>query len=68
MRTPISSQPSWREPDLVEALADGLAQLMVAKYRARHPQGSQQPAGATVVSRQGLNHHDDEPGHQEDRP
>lgn len=50
MRTPISTRSSRQDPDRAEALADGLAELLVAEYRRRnprYPQHNQQ--GLTVM-------------------
>lgn len=60
MRTPVHAMPPQR-PDLVEALADGLAELLVSEFRRRHAQGNQQALAATVASPRGTNHVDDAP-------
>lgn len=60
MRTPVHAMPPQR-PDLVEALADGLAELLVSEYRRRHPPRNQQVLGATVETSRGINHLDDAP-------
>lgn len=58
MRTPVP-QTSIAQGELTEQteqLAGGLAQLLVAEYRRRHPQHNQHDLAGTVVSRRGLDH------------
>lgn len=56
MRTPVLIPTSRQDPHRTEALADALAELLVAEYRRRHPQHNQQDLAATVVSPSGPNH------------
>lgn len=61
MRTPQPTQSPITQRELTEQLADGLAALLVAEFRARHPEYFQQDRVPTVVSPSGLNHTGDEP-------
>lgn len=55
MRTPVLTHAPQQDPHMAEALADGLAELLVAEYRRRHSQHNQQDLPATVASPSGLN-------------
>jgi len=67
VRTPVLTCAPRQDPNLAEALADGLAELLVAEYRRRHPQRNQQDLAATVDSPSGLNHTADELADEADR-
>lgn len=56
MRTPVLTHTSQQDPHRAEALADGLAELLVAEYRRRHSQHNQQDLAETVVPPSGPNH------------
>lgn len=65
MRTPVS-QTLTAQQDLTDAVADGLAALLVSEYRRRHSQDNQPVPSVTVVSPRGPNHSDDESANGED--
>lgn len=59
MRTPVPQTPAAPR-ELTDAIADGLAALLVSEYRRRHSQHNQHDPAATVVSPSGLDHGNDE--------
>jgi len=65
VRTPVPQTPIAQR-ELTEELADGLAALLVAEFRRRHRPQNQEVLAATVVSRRGHDHLDDEPADRED--
>ncbi len=60
MRTPVA-HASRQDPHLTDALADGLAQLLVSEYRRRHGQHDQQVLVATVMPGSERDHMGTEP-------
>jgi hypothetical protein len=61
MRTP-APQTQAAQLELLEQLADGLSQLLVAEFRLRHSQHNQENPAATVGSRRGTHHQGIEEG------